>query len=165
MAFQGGPFRESPAGKSKMITAVNHTSFTVSDVERSVAFYKDLLGMELLSLAERDPAFSQKVTGIPGAHLKVAYLKAPDGHRLELIQYLSPQGKRLDTRTSNVGSGHLAFDVEDLPRIFQELKAKGVKFKSPPLEVPTGPNRGTLAVYFTDPDGITLEFLQRSKIK
>ena len=76
-----------------MITGVNHTSFTVSDVERSIAFYRDLLGMELLSLAERDPIFSERVTAIPGAHLKVAYLKAPDGHRLELIEYLSPKGK------------------------------------------------------------------------
>jgi catechol 2,3-dioxygenase-like lactoylglutathione lyase family enzyme len=148
-----------------MIIGVNHTSFTVSDVERSVAFYQDLLGMELLSLGERDPAFSQKITGIPGAHLKVAYLRAPDGHRLELIQYLSPAGKRLDTVTNNVGSGHLAFDVEDLPRLFQALTAKGVKFKSPPLEVPTGPNRGTLAVYCTDPDGITLEFLQTPRTR
>lgn len=146
-----------------MITGVNHTSFTVSDVERSIAFYRDLLGMELLSLAERDPIFSERVTAIPGAHLKVAYLKAPDGHRLELIEYLSPKGKKLDTQTNHVGSAHLAFDVVDLPRLFEALKAKGVIFKSVPLEVPTGPNRGTLAVYFTDPDGITLEFLQKPK--
>jgi catechol 2,3-dioxygenase-like lactoylglutathione lyase family enzyme len=147
-----------------MILGVNHTSFTVSDIERSVSFYQNLLGMELLSLAERDPAFSEKVTGIPGAHLKVAYLRAPDGHRLELIEYLSPQGEKLDIRTHHVGSGHLAFDVEDLPRLFQELKAKGVIFKSHPLEVPAGPNRGTLAVYLTDPDGITLEFLQKPSV-
>lgn len=142
-----------------MITAVNHTSFTVSDVERSVSFYRGLLGMELLSLAERDPAFAEKVTGVPGAHLKVAYLQAP-GHRLELIQYFNPPGEKLDTRTNNVGSAHLAFDVDDLPRVYSDLKAKGVQFKSSPIEVPAGPNKGTLTVYFTDPDGITLEFLQ-----
>ncbi len=47
-----------------MITTVNHTSFTVSDLDRSIAFYRDLLGMELMSLAGRDPAFVEKVTGI-----------------------------------------------------------------------------------------------------
>ena len=146
-----------------MIKRVNHTSFTVSDVERSVSFYRDLLGMELISLAERDPGFAEKITGIPGAHLKTAYLRAPGGHHLELIQYLSPPGTKLDTRTHNVGSAHLAFDVDDLPKLYADLKAKGVQFKSPPMEVPAGPNKGNLAVYCTDPDGITLEFIQVRK--
>jgi catechol 2,3-dioxygenase-like lactoylglutathione lyase family enzyme len=147
-----------------MITGVNHTSFTVSDVERSVYFYRGLLGMELISLAERDPAFAEKVTGVPGARLKVAYLQAP-GHRLELIQYFNPPGEKLDTRTNNVGSAHLAFDVDDLHRVYADLKAKGVQFKSSPMEVPAGPNKGTWTVYLTDPDGITLEFLQAPAAK
>lgn len=147
-----------------MIINVNHTSFTVSDLDRSISFYRNLLGLELISLTGRDPAFSEKVTGIPGANLKIAYLQAP-GHRLELIQYLSPSGEKLDCRTNNIGSAHLAFDVDNLPALYADLKAKGVQFKSEPLEVPAGPNKGTMAVYFTDPDGITLEFLQAPIIK
>jgi catechol 2,3-dioxygenase-like lactoylglutathione lyase family enzyme len=147
-----------------MITSVNHTSFTVSDLDRSIAFYRDLLGMELMSLAGRDPAFVEKVTGIPGANLKVAYLQAP-GHRLELIQYFSPPGKKLELQTNNVGCAHLAFNVDDLPKMYAEMKAKGVHFKSAPQEVSAGPNKGTLTVYFTDPDGITLEFLQTPVVR
>jgi len=142
-----------------MITDVNHTSFTVSDLDRSVSFYRDLLGLELISLSERDPAFAEKVTGIQGARLKVAYLQIR-GHRLELIQYLAPPGVKLDTRTNNVGSAHLAFNVDDLPHMYDSLKAKGVQFRSVPLEVPAGPNKGTLTVYLSDSDGITLELLQ-----
>ena len=147
-----------------MITSVNHTSFTVSDLDRSIAFYRDLLGMELMSLAGRDPAFVEKVTGIPGANLKVAYLQAP-GHRMELIQYFSPPGKKLELQTNNVGCAHLAFNVDDLPKMYVEMKAKGVHFKSAPQEVSAGPNKGTLTVYFTDPDGITLEFLQTPVVR
>ena len=119
--------------------------------------------MELISLAERDPQFAEKITGILGAHLKTAYLRAPGGHHLELIQYLSPPGAKLDTRTHNVGSAHLAFNVDNLPKLYADWKAKGVHFKSPPMEVPGGPNKGNLAVYCTDPDGITLEFIQVRK--
>ncbi len=147
-----------------MIINVNHTSFTVSDLDRSISFYRNLLGLELISLTGRDPAFSEKVTGIPGASLKIAYLQTP-GHRLELIQYLSPSGEKLDCRTNNIGSAHLAFNVDNLPALYADLKAKGVQFKSEPLEVPAGPNKGTMAVYFTDPDGITLEFLQAPVIE
>jgi catechol 2,3-dioxygenase-like lactoylglutathione lyase family enzyme len=143
-----------------MITAANHTGFTVSDVERSVAFYRDVLGLELLSLAERDPGFSARISGIPGAHMKTAYLRTPDGHRVELIQYLSPPGQALDMRTSNAGNGHLALNVDDLRALYARLKSQGVAFKSEPLEIPGGPNRGNLAVYCTDPDGITIELIQ-----
>ena len=144
-----------------MIQSANHTGFTVSDVERSVAFYRDLLGLELLSLAERDPEFSARISGVPGAHMKTAYLKTPDGHRLELIQYLSPPGTRLDMRTNNVGNGHLALNVRDVRALYAKLKAGGVRFKSEPLEVPGGPNKGNVAVYCTDPDGITIELIQQ----
>jgi catechol 2,3-dioxygenase-like lactoylglutathione lyase family enzyme len=147
-----------------MITSVNHTSFTVSDLDRSISFYRDLLGMELISLAGRDPGFVERITGIPGADVKIAYLQAP-GHRLELIQYFRPPGKRLDLRTNNVGCAHLGFNVDDLPRMYAELKAKGVHFKSEPQEVPAGPNKGTKAVYFMDPDGIPLELLQTPVVK
>ena len=143
-----------------MILNTNHTSFTVSDVERSTAFYRDLLGFRLLSLAERPPGFAELATGIPGAHLKTAYLEAPGGHRLELIQYLHPPGVKLDTRTNNVGSAHLALDVDDLHRVYRELKAKGVRFKGDPIEIPTGPNKGNLMVYMLDPDDFTLELIQ-----
>jgi catechol 2,3-dioxygenase-like lactoylglutathione lyase family enzyme len=143
-----------------MILDTNHTSFTVSDVERSTAFYRDLLGFRLLSLAERSPGYAEIATGVPGAHLKVAYLEVPGGHRLELIQYLRPAGVRLDMRTHNVGSAHLALNVDDLRRVYQEFKAKGVRFKGEPVEVPEGPNKGNFMVYMLDPDDFTLELIQ-----
>ena len=147
-----------------MITRTNHTSFTVSDLDRSITFYRDLLGFELISLAGRDPKFSEKVTGIPGARLQVAYLQAP-GHRIELIQYISSPGVTLDLRTNNIGCGHIAFDVDDLRKMYAQLKAKGVHFKSEPLESTAGPTKGGFVVYLADPDGITLEFIQAPTLK
>ena len=143
-----------------MVIRADHTSFTVSNVERSVAFYRDVLGFTLLSLAERPPAFSELATGIPGAHLKTAHLEVPGGHRLELIQYLNPPGAKLDPRTNNVGSAHLALIVEDLRALHRDLKAKGFRFKGEPIEIPAGPNKGNWMVYLLDPDDFTLELIQ-----
>lgn len=143
-----------------MITGVNHTSFTVSDLDKSLVFYGDLLGMPILSNAKERPIkFTEKVVGIPGAHLKIAYLDAW-GHKLELIQYLSHPGGRVTTQTCDVGSAHLCFDVDDVNTMVRELAAKGVKFKGTPQLIPAGVNKGGLAVYLEDPDGITLEFIQ-----
>jgi catechol 2,3-dioxygenase-like lactoylglutathione lyase family enzyme len=143
-----------------LITATDHTSFTVSDVERSVSFYQDTLGFKLLSLAERAPWFSELATGIKGAHLKTAYLEIPGGHRLELIQYLSPPGAKLDSQTNNVGSAHLALIVDDLRAIHRDLKGRGFRFKGEPIEIPAGPNKGNWMVYLLDPDDFTLELIQ-----
>jgi catechol 2,3-dioxygenase-like lactoylglutathione lyase family enzyme len=142
-----------------MYTGVNHTSFTVSDLDRSVQFYTEALGMKLLNVSERDPAFSEKVTGIPGAHLRIAYVEAA-GYCIELIQYLAPPAVKIDTRTCNVGSAHLAFNVDDLQGMYEEMSAKGVTFISPPCTIPAGPNKGGKAVYLEDLDNNTLEFIE-----
>lgn len=60
-----------------------------------------------------------------------------------------------------MGNAHTAFDVEDLPKLYRELSARGVPFRSEPVEIPSGPLQGGYVVYFSDPDGITLEFVQR----
>ncbi len=133
-------------------------SFTVSDLTTSVAFYRDVLGLELASLAERDPEFSARVTGIPGAHLRIAYLRAPNAS-VELIQYLQPEGARIDTRTCNVGSAHVCFIVDDFPALMQRLREANVVFSGEVATVPAGPNIGRGVVYCEDPDGNTVEFL------
>jgi catechol 2,3-dioxygenase-like lactoylglutathione lyase family enzyme len=142
-----------------MLKKVNHTSFTVSDVDRSLKFYIEMLGMEKISLAERPQDFCEKVTGIPGARMKIAYVKGAD-YNLELIQYLSPPGKKLDTATNNVGSAHLCFVVDNLKGMYRDLKSKGVHFRGEPVTIPAGPNKGGFVVYLTDPDGNNLEFIE-----
>lgn len=145
-----------------MITGVNHTSFTVSNLDRSLTFYNGLLGMPILSIAERPIEFAEKVVAIPGAHLKIAYLDAW-GHKLELIQYLSHPGDRATSRTCDVGSAHLCFDVDDIHSLIRELSVKEVIFKGTPQVIPAGTNKGGLTVYLEDPDGIPLEFIQPPK--
>jgi len=142
-----------------MLKSVNHTSFTVSDLDRSIKFYTETLGMELISLAERPQEFCEKVTGIPGARMKIAYVKGAD-YNVELIQYLSPPGQKLDTRNNNIGSAHLCFTVENLMEMFHDLSSKGVRFRGEPVNIPAGPNKGGLVVYLVDPDDNNLEFIE-----
>ena len=95
-----------------MISTVNHVSFTVSNLEESIEFYKNVLGLELISLAERDEAFSAAVTGVPKAKMNIAYMKAANCS-IELIQYVQAGGERLDTHTNNIGSAHVCFNIRD----------------------------------------------------
>lgn len=142
-----------------MIIAPNHTSVTVSDMDRSLAFYRDLLGMEVISERIAPVEFASKITGIPGAELKVVYLQA-GGYKLELIQYLAGQGEKIDPRTNRPGSAHLCFSVDDVDGEYERLSKAGILFRSPPQVVGGGPNKGGRGVYFVDPDGFTIEFIQ-----
>ncbi len=145
-----------------MIIGVEHTSFTVSNLERSLHFYKDLLGFALL---EHRPSITNKyfrdIVDFPDGEIKGAYLAIPGTqHRLELFEYVNPRGVALDLRNNNPGSAHLAVLVDNVVEMYAELLAKGIRFRSPPIYLDEGPNTGGWAVYMLDPDGITIELFQ-----
>ncbi|MGW8249842.1 MAG: VOC family protein [Anaerolineales bacterium] len=144
------------------ITGADHTSYTISDLDRSLAFYRDVLGLELLWQRDIDNAYFCEIIGFPGCSVRAAHLRIPGSdHRIELFEYLQPTGQKADVRTMNVGSSHISLLVDDLPAVYEELAAMGVEFRSPPVEITHGANKGGWGVYLLDPDGITVELFQR----
>lgn len=142
-----------------MIVNINHMSFTVSDLDTSIKFYHKLLGLKIRNISARPKKFSQKATGIKNAQLKIAYLNGKNCF-IELVQYASPKGMKIDTSTFNVGSAHICFNVKDFHKIVRRLINNGVKFVGKPVRIPAGPNKGKHMVYLKDPDSNTLEFIQ-----
>jgi catechol 2,3-dioxygenase-like lactoylglutathione lyase family enzyme len=95
------------------VLGTNHTSFTVSSLDRTVAFFQECLGFEVISKAPRDPALVSRITGVEGADMMIAFLKAP-GHTLELIEYRAPASKgAVKARPCDTGFAHVAFNVDD----------------------------------------------------
>jgi len=143
------------------VYGIHHTCYTVSDLDRSVSFYRDVLGCEVLATQEKQGGYLAAIVGYPDAHVRMAHLCAPGGHVIELFQYLAPAGTRADVAPPNVGASHLCFLVEDLPALYERLRESGVEsFVSPPVEVDTGINTGGYALYLRDPDGIAVELFQ-----
>lgn len=139
-----------------------HFSFTVSNLERSIDFYCGILGLELIATVDRTGNDIAQIVAYPDAHLKNGYIKLSrtGDLQLELIEYVSPQGQPVDTATCNPGIAHICFAVDDIHSTYTRLREAGVRFKSEPVPITSGQNRGAFAVYFFDPDGITLELLQ-----
>jgi len=145
----------------------SHTSLTVSDVDRSVRFYTDVLGMSLARRWERTGEGIAAIVGVPGAHLKMALVTLGD-FPLELIQYAGGGASPINPKINQPGTAHIGFDVDDVEQAAEDLRKKGVKFYGklaslPPAGSPPGTKTppGVRAVYFADPDGITLEIAQR----
>ncbi len=143
------------------VLRTNHTSFTVSDLDRACAFFEGALGFEVVSKAPRDPGLIQRITGVVGADILVAYVQAP-GHRIELIQYLGPEARgRVRSRPCDTGFAHLAFDVDDIDAAIAAAGRHDVRPIADPVAIDRGPNKGCRVAYLRDPDGITIEFIEK----
>jgi len=142
------------------ILATDHTGITVSNLERSLAFWRDVLGFELSHRAHQTGELAEEITGVPGAEISLAVLKAP-GHKIELLEYLAPNDRRhVDIRPCDVGSVHVAFTVENLDAVLNAIAASGWRTAGKPQTLRSGPNAGKRVIYVRDPDGTTIEFMQ-----
>jgi glyoxylase I family protein len=142
------------------ILATDHTGITVSNLTRSLAFWRDVLGFQLSHRAHHTGELAREVTGVPEAEISIAVLKGY-GHKIELLEYLAPNDRRhVDLRPCDVGSVHVAFTVENLDAVLNAIAASGWRTAGQPQTLRSGPNAGKRVIYVRDPDGTTIEFMQ-----
>jgi catechol 2,3-dioxygenase-like lactoylglutathione lyase family enzyme len=145
---------------SYRVLGTNHTSFTVSSLDRTIGFFRDCLGFQVLNRAPRDPAIVSKITGVEGADMEIAFLRGP-GCTIELIEYKAPATRgRVEARPCDAGFAHMAFDVDDVDAAITAAKKHRVEPIAPPVPINDGPNKGRRVAYLRDPDGVTIEFIE-----
>jgi catechol 2,3-dioxygenase-like lactoylglutathione lyase family enzyme len=140
--------------------AFNHVSVTAADLDRSLGFYADVVGLQLLGRGETDAEHVRLQTGFPDLRLRWAELSFGRGQVLELFEYLTPRGTPLHARTCDPGCVHFALEVDDLERLYERLVTAGVRTRSKPVSIATGNWQGAKALYALDPDGVTVEFVE-----
>jgi catechol 2,3-dioxygenase-like lactoylglutathione lyase family enzyme len=161
--------------KEFRVIAADHTGITVSNLERSLDFWQNVLGFEFSHRAHQTSEMASEITGVAGAEIKLAVVKTPGGHKIELLEYLAPpdRKKHVDPSTSlrtslrpcDVGSVHIAFTVDNLDAVLQRIAAFGWKAAGKPQTLTAGPNAGKRVVYVLDPDGTTIEFMELPESK
>jgi glyoxylase I family protein len=147
-----------------MLGAFSHVGITVSDMERALRFYRDLLGLRVVGDVTFAGEEADLLTQEKGTQLRAVYLRSveePKGAPIELLYFLSPvaEGKPYPG-IKNPGITEVAFWVKDIEKVYTDLKTQGVQFYSRPQLFELDEYR-VKAVYFRDPDGTTLELLQR----
>ncbi|MEZ5934410.1 MAG: VOC family protein [Alphaproteobacteria bacterium] len=138
----------------------NHTAFVVSDLDRTIGFFRELLGFELTSRAPRDGRAIESMTGLAGVDIEIAYLRGL-GHWVELIRYKAPadRGGPLP-RVYQDGAGHIALDVDDAKAAAEAAGAYGLEPVGDIVTIDQGPNRGRKVVYLQSEDGLSVEFIE-----
>ncbi len=140
------------------ILHTEHTGFTVSSLDEALHFWCEVMGFELVARKDLGGgSVIENIVGVPGADIRVATVRAPGGHKIELLEYRGPGDRQIyRPRSCDVGSVHLTFAVSNIDEMIARVEA--VQWgRLGPIE--TLPN-GTRAAYVRGPDGHTLEFMQ-----
>jgi catechol 2,3-dioxygenase-like lactoylglutathione lyase family enzyme len=137
---------------------VRHAGIVVRDMERSLAFYRDLLGLKPVIDFTEQGEFIATLTGAASVRLRMVKLVADNGGMVELLQFLShPQSPRSNNHLWDTGPTHVAFTVENIDQIYKDWTAKGIEFTCPPQVDPPGTAKVT---FCRDPDGVYLELVE-----
>ena len=155
---------EEPCGQLREdsvmeISGMHHIGLTVASLERSLAYYKEMFGLEPEFVATGDGDDLSRAVGVPGAKLTFAFLRVGAG-TVELIEYDNEKRIRYDGRNCDTGAPHVCFDVPDIDAAYHELRDKGADFYAEPFRITDGPLAGCAFAYLRDPDGLTLEIFQ-----
>lgn len=147
-----------------MVKHIDHINIVVSDLERSVNFYTELLGLKETRRARLTGDWIEAIVGLKGVVADVVFLQPRGGGpRIELIKYHNPPGLAFpeNARPNTGGLRHIAFQIENMDELRARLEAEGVHFFGPPVQVPGAvvehDDGHKSLCYFLDPDGVLLE--------
>jgi len=140
------------------VKGIRHIGIVVSDLERALHFYRDLLGFKESRIMDESGDFIEKITGMNGIDVTTVKLSADDGNLIELLHFKSPAAVKDDGNVFNrIGCTHAAFSTGDIEKDYTRLKKEGVQFICEPQ---LSSDKKAKVVFLKDPDGTMLELVQ-----
>jgi glyoxylase I family protein len=141
---------------------LDHVSVTTADLDRSITFYRDVIGIPLVERGELEGGELETLVRRAGARARWAELALGGGQVLELLQYLAPDDEAVEQRPWRAGATHIGLAVESLDVVLSRLVAAGVE-ASEVVTLREPGWEGVRCVYSSDPDGVAIELLERPR--
>jgi catechol 2,3-dioxygenase-like lactoylglutathione lyase family enzyme len=141
--------------------SLHHTAIAVRDLDRSIAFYRDVFGGEVEAvIRDVGDVHVAQLHALESACFTLAFVRFGPT-RLELFQFAEPDdGRDVHARAHDFGIRHICFEVDDVDAAYARLTGAGVAFTRPPYVIPDGDAAGTALAFCFDPDGNRVELLQ-----
>jgi glyoxylase I family protein len=144
------------------VRGIDHAGITVASLGAALHFYRDLLGLRVTDEGEDSGPELDAISGLSGMRMRYAELDLGAGQLLEVIEYQPAEGNALVQGPRDPGASHLALRVDDVDALYERLVAAGVTVPGRPTTITApGPWLGARCVYAEDPDGRTVELVQR----
>lgn len=141
----------------KIVKGVRHTGIICKDIEKSLQFYRDFLGLEVIQDFWDDSEYINEITGMEGANVHMIKLKVDDGTVVELLDYVTHPTELIEQQVYNAGACHIAFQVHNLENAYFELMEKGVRFLSKPV---LSSERIAKVCFCLDPNNTRIELVE-----
>lgn len=146
------------------VTGFFHAGITVQDMDASLRFYRDGLGLEQQfdRLIEAD--YLRELLGLDFTGIRAVYLSIPGGGIIELLEYQGIERLSAHSRPNDYGAGHVCLYVDDVVEMAATLRQHGGSSRSEGVvSLDSGPNNGAISIYMLDPDGYAVELFQRKQ--
>ena len=137
---------------------IRHTGIVVSDAEKSVDFYTNLLGFKVKKDLVESGEYIDNFSALKDVRVRTIKMALENGDMIELLWYEThPERPDMSRPITRIGCSHFAMTVEDLDDTYERLTKAGVPFNSPPQLSPDGFAKVTLC---KDPDGSLIELVE-----
>jgi catechol 2,3-dioxygenase-like lactoylglutathione lyase family enzyme len=146
------------------VTGLFHAGVTVSDMEESLRFYRDGLGLEVLLDGESAIGAAREIWNLDAERVRVVFLKVPGTDSVvELFQFFGIERHAASARPCDYGAGHMCLYVDDAEALHARLTELGYGSRAGEVvTIANGPHAGAKAVYMLDPDRYHVELYERS---
>ena len=148
--------------KTLGFTRANHVGITVSNLEKSIAFYEALTGIKVSNIDEIGGARMAKTQGLEDTRIKYANLHL-DNLNIDILEYVLPRPETASYQNNQISAMHLCFEVDDIDASLVRLKEIGIEPDGDSIvftkEDGLSSGVGTAVAYFKDPDGTNLEII------
>ena len=148
-----------------MLKEVMHIGITVSNIENSIKFYRNILGLTLIGQALMEGKETDALFAMNNCKVKIAYLNGSDNiiaPPIELLEFITPETTKDKAKLNKISVSEICFRVENIEKIYKHLIDSNVECLSEPQEfdfTSYGFSKSK-ALYFKDPDGIILELME-----
>lgn len=143
------------------VVGTHHVGITVSNLDRSLKFYREVFGVEPDFVVDDDDTTQGDAVGVPAPKMRVAVVTLAPNVQVELLEYVEPKGRPYELRNCDVGASHICLVVNDIDAAYDELAGRGMRPLAPPRLTEDGSEmNGWKWFYFRDPDGITVEMVE-----
>jgi catechol 2,3-dioxygenase-like lactoylglutathione lyase family enzyme len=145
------------------ITGFFHAGVTVSDMDESLRFYRDVLGLELLSDGFTGGRSAATVWGLEPGKVRIVFLGVPGSDTvIEMFDFSEIERHSASSRPPDYGAGHICLYVDDAVAVHARALEAGYGSRADHVvEITKGPHSGAKAVYLKDPDGYHVELYEK----